>query len=185
MVWQSMVPGNIREEMSMTAQPMFRIAALALALTAVAAGAQTTAPATDTTSATGSGEAAEATSYAPQKVVYHVNGDGGEGGKVYNAALANLRNHLDAVGDGEADLRVVMHGDGIGLLQMAADDMGMQGKITDLKNRGVRFLVCNNTLTGRDIDPNSLFDVYPEDIVPSGVAEIGKLQAEGFGYIKP
>ena len=89
------------------------------------------------------------------------------------------------MGDGNADLRVVMHGDGVHLLQLAVDDQTMQGKISDLKNRGVRFLVCNNTLTGRDIDPDSLFDVFPEDIVPSGVAEIGKLQMEGFGYIKP
>ena len=53
-------------------------------------------------------------------------------------------------------------------------------------SRGVDFRVCNNTLEGRDIDAETdLFDVWPEDIVPSGVAELGKLQMEGFAYIKP
>ncbi len=79
-----------------------------------------------------------------------------------------------------------MHGDGLELLQAAVDDQQLQGIIAGLKNDGVQFLVCNNTLTGRNIDPETdLFDVWPEDIVPSGVAELGKLQAEGFAYIKP
>lgn len=166
----------------MTLRRLFRTAAVALALSATAALSQTAAPATDAAPAPDTEEAA---TYAPQKVVYHINGDGGEDGKAYGGALANLRNHLDAVGDGQADLRVVMHGDGVRLLQLAVEDLAMQGAISDLKNRGVRFLVCNNTLTARNIEPDSLFDVYPDDIVPSGVAEIGKLQGEGFGYIKP
>lgn len=126
-----------------------------------------------------------APAYAAQKVVYHLNGKGGEEGKGYNAALANMRNHLEAVGAENLDLRVVMHGDGVELLQLAADDLTLQGTIADLKAKGVRFLVCNNTLTARNIDPATLFDVMPEDIVPSGVAELGKLQMEGFAYIKP
>ena len=79
-----------------------------------------------------------------------------------------------------------MHGDGVGLLQAARDNQQLQGLIVSLKDDGVRFLVCNNTLVGRGIDPEQdLFDVWPEDIVPSGVAEIAKLQLEGFVYIKP
>ncbi|MDP0928701.1 DsrE family protein [Paracoccus onubensis] len=128
---------------------------------------------------------AEAT-YAPQKVVYHINSDGGEDGAGYKPALNNIRNHINAVGAENLDLRVIMHGDGLELLQAAVDDQQLQGIIAGLKNDGVQFLVCNNTLTGRNIDPETdLFDVWPEDIVPSGVAELGKLQAEGFAYIKP
>ncbi|RJE86649.1 hypothetical protein D3P04_06915 [Paracoccus onubensis] len=128
---------------------------------------------------------AEAT-YAPQKVVYHINGTGGENGAGYKPALNNISNHISAVGADNLDLRVVMHGDGLGLLQAAIDDQQLQGIIAGLKNDGVQFLVCKNTLTGRNIDPETdLFDVWPEDIVPSGVAELGKLQAEGFAYIKP
>lgn len=134
--------------------------------------------------ATGASRAEEG--YAPQKVVYHINADGGDDGAGYKPALNNIRNHINAVGTDNLDLRVVMHGDGLGLLQTALDNQQLQGLIAGLKNDGVKFLVCNNTLTGRDIDPETeLFDVWPEDIVPSGVAELGKLQMEGFAYIKP
>ena len=124
--------------------------------------------------------------YAPQKVVYHINETGGDDGSGYKGALGNIRNHIKAVGKDNLDLRVVMHGDGLDLLAKARDNQQLQGLISGLKNDGVRFLVCNNTLEGRDIDAEKdLFDVWPEDIVPSGVAELGKLQMEGFAYIKP
>ena len=126
-----------------------------------------------------------APAYGPQKVVYHFNQSGGPTGDGYRAALSNIENHLAAVGDDDIDLRVVMHGSGIELLQHAAGNLQLQGRVVDLKNRGVRFLVCNNTLTAREIDPDTLFDVYDDDVVPSGVAELGKLQAEGFAYIRP
>ncbi|WP_334133900.1 DsrE family protein, partial [Tepidimonas sp.] len=53
-----------------------------------------------------------------------------------------------------------------------------------LANRGVEFRVCNNTLVARKIDAAKLL---PEaKIVPSGVAEVAKLQArEGFVYLRP
>jgi hypothetical protein len=44
--------------------------------------------------------------------------------------------------------------------------------------------VCNNTLVSRKIDPKKV--IHQAKIVPSGVAEIGRLQAkEGFVYLKP
>lgn len=125
-------------------------------------------------------------SYAPQKVAYHINGSGGDDGNGYSAALVNMRNHLNAVGKEDLDLRVVMHGDGVDLMQKARDNQKLQGMIVDLKNDGVRFLVCNNTIAGRNIDPDEdLFEVWEDDIVPSGVAELAKLQLEGFAYLKP
>ena len=124
--------------------------------------------------------------YEPQKVVYHLNETGGEDGSGYKSALGNIGNHIAAVGADKLDLRVVMHGDGLDLLAKAKDNQQLQGLIAGLKTDGVKFLVCNNTLVGRKIDPDTdLFDVWPEDIVPSGVAELGKLQMEGFAYIKP
>ena len=156
----------------------------AIGLSAGIAGAQgAAAPAAPAPAAPA--EAAAAPAYAPQKVVYHLNGPAGEDGKGYAAALNNIRNHLEAVGKDNIDLRVVLHGDGVELLQRAAADQALQGTVIDLRNQGVRFLVCNNTLTGRHIAADSLFEVQPEDIVPSGVAELAKLQTEGFAYIKP
>lgn len=124
--------------------------------------------------------------YSQQKVVYHISGSGGDDGSGYKAALNNMQNQINAVGEDNIDLRVVMHGDGIGLLHTALQNQQLQGLIVGLKNSGVKFLVCNNTLLSRNIDPDEdLFDVWPQDIVPSGVAEIAKLQMEGFAYIKP
>ncbi|MCF3972161.1 DsrE family protein [Paracoccus salsus] len=130
--------------------------------------------------------AAAQSGYEPQKVVYHINESGGEDGSGYKGALNNMRNHINAVGKTNLELRVVMHGNGLELVAKATDNQQLQGLIAGLKNDGVRFQVCNNTLTSRDIDPDAdLFDVWPEDIVPSGVAELAKLQTEGFVYLKP
>lgn len=66
----------------------------------------------------------------------------------------------------------------------ATDDM--TAKISGLKNQGVNFNVCANTLNGRKVDYIAdLYDVDEGDIVPSGVAEVAKLQAMGYSYIKP
>lgn len=124
--------------------------------------------------------------YGKQKVVYHVNTAGGDGDRGYLVALTNIRNHIAAVGAENLELKVVMHGDGVGLVKNANTNMKLQTAVADLKSRNVGFLVCKNTLTGRNIDPDKdLFDVYAEDIVPSGVAELSRLQQMGYTYIRP
>lgn len=121
-----------------------------------------------------------------QKVVYHVNGDGGEDGKAYLGALRNIQNHIDAVGAENLEAAVVMHGDGLGMLMRAAGDQRLQSAIASLKEQKVRFLTCRNTLESRQISwEDDLFDVWEEDIVPSGVAELSRLQQMGYTYIKP
>lgn len=123
--------------------------------------------------------------YPAQKVVYHIDGDGGEADKAYKSALINVRNHLNAVGDDNIDLRIVMHGDGVNLLKNAREDAPLAKAIDELKARNVAFDVCANTLHGRHIDPD--LELYPVkfEIVPSGVAELSRLQQMGFTYIKP
>ena len=118
---------------------------------------------------------------AQEKVVYHVNDSDSA-----TAALRHVGNHLDAT-DGKAKIVVVTHAKGIDfLLEGAQDKNGNPYNIPveKLKARGVDFRVCAITLKTRNIDPKT---VIPEaQIVPSGVAEIGKLQArEGFVYLKP
>ena len=62
----------------------------------------------------------------------------------------------------------------------------IQAKIAGLKDQGIGFQVCSNTLRGKKIDFESdLYDVDKADIVPSGVAELARLQAMGYTYIKP
>lgn len=130
-----------------------------------------------------SSQIAAAGDYGKQKVVYHVNTNNPE---TLKAALGNIQNHIGAVGKENLDLRVVMHGPGVELLRIANTDMDMQSKIINLKGQNIAFEVCNNTLKGKKIDyKKDLYDVSEADIVPSGVAEIAKLQGEGFVYLKP
>jgi len=117
---------------------------------------------------------------AATKVVYHVN----DSADATNA-MRNANNHLEA--DPTAKITFVTHSKGIDfLLEGAADKDGNPYNINveKLMAKGVSFDVCNNTLVKRKIDPKT---VLPgSKIVPSGVAEVARLQAvEGFVYIKP
>ena len=123
------------------------------------------------------------TGYGKQKVVYHVNYDDP---KKQKGALRNIQNHINAVGAENMDLRVVMHGNGLTLLMRANEDPNFESGVANLKSQGIGFKVCANTLKGRTISyEDDLYDVDQEDIVPSGVAEIAHLQAEGYSYVKP
>lgn len=123
--------------------------------------------------------------YSKQKAVYDVNYDGGEDEKSYFRALRNVQNHMNAVGKDNIEMKVMLSGDGLNMLKSATTNLKLQGVISNLKTQKVVFLVCNNTLVGRNIDPDSLFEVYKEDIVPSGNAEIADLQSKGYAYLKP
>ncbi|WP_048648107.1 DsrE family protein [Nitratireductor soli] len=124
--------------------------------------------------------------YGPQKVVYHINQDGGEGSKYYKGALRNIQNQINAVGRDKIEVKVVMHGNGINLLKAATTDQTLQSEVTSLKTQNVAFLVCDNTLQGREMNyETDLFEVFEDEIVPSGVAEISYLQQQGYTYMKP
>ena len=123
--------------------------------------------------------------YGKQQVVYHINGGGGEGGRIYKQILQNMDNHLAVVGKENLTIHAVMHGDGLGMLSVAQKDAQMQAAIDNLKLQNVKFLVCNFTLLRRSIKLGELYDAVEDDIVPSGVAEVAHLQTKGFSYLKP
>ncbi|MEC9368448.1 MAG: DsrE family protein [Pseudomonadota bacterium] len=124
--------------------------------------------------------------YGQQKVVYHINYKGGGDDKAYRAALRNVLNHINAVGRDNIDVKVVLHGDGVDLLKDAVGNEKLASDVTNLKTMNVAFAVCKNTLTGRKIDyKKDLFEVFEDNIVPSGVAELAYLQQKGYTYIKP
>jgi intracellular sulfur oxidation DsrE/DsrF family protein len=132
--------------------------------------------------------------YGKQKVVYHVNYDNA---KRQAGALRNIQNHINAVGAENLDMKVVMHGKGLSLiltpesakhtkLKHGNADDNMQAKIAGLKDQGIKFQVCKNTLKGKKVDmAEHLYDVDKSDIVPSGVAELARLQSQGYSYIRP
>jgi intracellular sulfur oxidation DsrE/DsrF family protein len=134
----------------------------------------------------GFGESVSAEGYGKQKVVYHINYPGGPEDKKYKGALRNIQNHINAVGAENLDLKVVMHGNGLGLVMNAKQSDALQTAIGSLKSQKVSFHVCANTLKGRKISyEDDLYDTWEQDIVPSGVAELAHLQQQGYTYIKP
>ncbi|MFM1817248.1 MAG: hypothetical protein RL364_108 [Pseudomonadota bacterium] len=120
-------------------------------------------------------------SFAQVKVAYHLTDGVAQAAKAMN----NIRNHLAA--DPTAKIVVVSHGSGIDfMLEGAQKPNGapFNGDIGDLASKGVEFRVCNNTLVSRKITKDKL--AMEAVVVPSGVAEVAKLQAnEHFVYLKP
>jgi intracellular sulfur oxidation DsrE/DsrF family protein len=124
--------------------------------------------------------------YGKQKVVYHINYNGGEDDRAYIGAMRNIQNHINAVGADNMDIKVVLHGNGVGLLSSAMANDKVQQRVMNLRGQNAQFHVCNNTLVGREISyEDDLFEVFDDDIVPSGVAELSHLQMQGYTYIKP
>lgn len=119
--------------------------------------------------------------YNQQKVVYHIN----DINHAYGA-LRNVKNHLNALGDENADIVVVTHSGGaFTLVDGSSDQKGhrFDEAIQALANRGVKFDICANTIRGKKIDKSKIN--LNAKIVPSGVAEVAHLEQEGYVYIKP
>lgn len=115
-----------------------------------------------------------------EKIIYHVSDS-------INAttALRNARNHLEQ--SPKVKIVFVTHGAGIDFLLDGAQDKNGNPydiMVQELAAKKVEFRVCNITLASRNIDKSKLL---PEaSIVPSGVAEVSRLQIrEGYAYIKP
>ena len=117
----------------------------------------------------------------PVKVVYHFD----SGFEQSTKGLRNIKNHLDV--DPKTKIVVVAHAQGVQfLLDGAVNATGNPFNIPveELAARGVEFRVCEITLKSNKIDPKKLLP--QTTLVPSGVVEIGRLQAkEGFVYLKP
>ena len=115
----------------------------------------------------------------PDKVVYHVNDS-----TVASDVLRNVGNHLDV--NPQAQIVVVTHARGVDFLMEGAKDKNGNAYnvvVETLAGRGVSFDVCEITLKNRKLDRKQFI---PESVfVPSGVAEIAKLQARGgYAYLK-
>ena len=119
---------------------------------------------------------------AGDMVIYHIDNAAEQAVK----GLRNIRNHLDVAPD--TKIVVVTHADGIDfLLEGAKDPRSKQDYgplISDLKNRGVTFEVCEITMARRMLSRDKF--VMEADFTPSGVVRLGQLQyREHYAYIKP
>lgn len=155
--------------------------ALRVSPVGVVAGLMAAATLSLTGLASASSHAKSAAADAPIKVVYHVS----EGNDQATAALRNIRNHMSA--DPTVKITVVTHANGIDFLMDGAKDKSgneYAANVQELVKKGVDFRVCKITLERRSIDPKKIIE--EGKFVPSGVAEVARLQAkEGYVYLKP
>lgn len=113
----------------------------------------------------------------PLKVVVHVNVP--EPG-VQGAGLKNVTNLLKEAPD--AQVEVVCHGAGIGLVEKARTDHAEA--VEALVKKGVKFVACENTMRLKSIRKEDLLPGV--GTVPSGAVEVvRKQQRDGFAYFKP
>lgn len=95
--------------------------------------------------------------------------------KAFSNQLKNLRKHWP-----DAQVEVVAYNQGIDFLMTKRTRH--HDIIAELKGKGVRFVVCQNTMNQRNIKADELI---PEaEIVPAGIAEIVEKQEQGWSYIK-
>ena len=130
------------------------------------------------------GVAASAPYYVFQRVVYQNDGGLPDNHASFGRILHNIAAHIAAT-DGKVEIRVVNFAAGVTMFQLAKADTELRGQIDALRAKGVKFLICRNTLNGMGLKIEDLYAVKPEDVVPSGVAEIARLQGQGFVYIHP
>ncbi|MEG3146511.1 DsrE family protein [Sphingomonas sp. RT2P30] len=158
---------------------MFRAIALFLAFGLSATASAVAAPASDVMNAP-----VPAGYYVFQKVVYQNDGGGPDDHAYFVRLLHHLSAHIEAT-NGQVEIKVVSFAAGVRLFQMAKTDAPLAKAVDGLRAKGVRFMICRNTLKGMGLTPAELYGVRDEDVVPSGVAEIARLQGLGFVYIHP
>ena len=117
----------------------------------------------------------------PDRIVYHFSA----GLEQAVAGLEYARNHLEA--NPKAAIVVVAHAAGVDFLMKGArTPRGNEFRqaVEDLQLQGVKFRVCEITLRERNLRRDQFLPDL--EFVPSGVAEIARLQSrEGYGYLRP
>ncbi len=114
------------------------------------------------------------------KTVYHLPDE-----KLATLAMNNVSNHL--VADPGVKIVVVALSTGVRAFTFGAQDAGGRPYadwVDQLSAKGVEFRICQNSMNALKLTKQDLIDKV--SVVPSGVAEIARLQAkEGFVYIHP
>ena len=112
------------------------------------------------------------------KTVVHLSGSDPV---LHETCVGNVRNLLaDDTLDHDA-VCLVANGGGVSLL---TSDAPQRDRVAALADDGVVLKACRNTLIGGDLTEEDLLDAV--EIVPSGIGEVARLQAEeGHAYFKP
>lgn len=122
------------------------------------------------------GFAAAALACAADRVVFQVTeADPGK----WNMVLNNVRN-LQKAADADSEIEVVAYGPGI--TQLKADSP-FAAQITELVDRKVKVVVCQNTMAGMKLVAADMLGNV--GYVPAGVVEVMRKQQQGWAYIRP
>lgn len=113
------------------------------------------------------------------KVVFHLDLNDTDR---MNIALNNIFNLLKDPFGKDAQAFVLANGQAVRLFAKNAA-LSTEARIRELQEKGVRFLLCNNSLTSLGLGREELVEGC--ETVPAGVVELVRLQQEGFAYIKP
>jgi intracellular sulfur oxidation DsrE/DsrF family protein len=122
--------------------------------------------------------------YSFQKVVYQNDSGAPDDAAYFARLMRHLSAHIEATG-GNVEIRVVSFAAGLRLFVMAKTNVELAHQMDVLRAKGVRFLICRNSMMGMGLKVEDLYGAKAEDVVPSGVAEIARLQGMGFVYIHP
>lgn len=161
----------------MNIQKMLMLAAILVGVGLIAPACAQTQPNLNSPSAPGD-------YYVFQKVVYQNSGGLPDDRTYFLRLLRNVSAHIRATG-GNVEIRVVSFATGVRAFQMAMTDPELAQAIDAATASHVRLLICRNTLTAMNLTPADLYGVTEADVVPSGVAEIARLQGQGFVYVHP
>jgi intracellular sulfur oxidation DsrE/DsrF family protein len=113
------------------------------------------------------------------KVVFHLDWNDADR---LNMALNNIFNLLKDPFAQTARVCVLANGQAVRLFEKRSAT-STQARIAELRGKGVRFALCNNSLTGLNLGRDELVEGC--EVVPAGIVELVRLQQEGFAYIKP
>lgn len=109
------------------------------------------------------------------RTVFHLSDDDRAGRAFGNAENLLADDTIDA-----DTVALVVNGDAV--LALLADGEYTEA-VAGLLDDGVSIAACRNSLASRDLDAADLVDGVT--VVPSGVGELTRLQADGHAYVKP
>lgn len=122
--------------------------------------------------------------YQFQKVVYQNSGGLPDDRAYFLRVLRNIGAHVTAT-EGNVEIRLVSFSGGVKVFQQAKTDSELAKAIDAVRERKVRLLLCRNTMRAMNLTIDDVYGVTEADVVPSGVAELARLQGQGFVYIHP
>lgn len=114
----------------------------------------------------------------PREIIFGIS-KGGD--REIDHALSTANNLLKFYGPEKVHMRIVAYYDGIKVL--IAKEKKIAIRVDALKQYGVEFVACGNTMTTKKIDKKELIDDV--EIVTAGAAEIIERSKDGWININP